>query len=521
MPQQAVGDLNLQICPSVNPKKFFYNDDGYRIFTDKRTIDESLLFLPVDVLSGTPITTLVYCIGDTTLLYPSEAGSFLCWRKSPALIKTPDYWEKYYRILRELVDKGIDPITVVQKRSWEKGLEFIPSYRMNDTHFSMSDARENQFTSRFWLEHYDKYTIEPGTTVGENAALDFSHEEVRDYVMGIIAEIIERYGHQGIELDFTRHYKYFPSDKQKPELLTEIVKKTRGLLKSKNPKAILIVRVAQSLRLCEEYGTDVRTWIAERLVDYVVPSSPSRIISLDIPLTEFVESAKETGVKICAGPDSMYATPELYRAAMSNYYAMGQSCTYLFNFFINDFDKYPYRGEKAYALLRDLTSADTLMGTAKHFVLDTIRNEFRYERMLTPLIQFKEFGKEYEVTLFVGDDLMQAKRGHILKQALLRLNFGGKGNDDRLNLVLNGRMVRHRSHWYGYGNYMKDYLEFDLTDEGQPLPVKGNNKIVMTFDRPADKELGYSPSDKNVIDYAPVLTSVDLFVDYDISGVVK
>ena len=54
----------------------------------------------------------------------------------------------------------------------------------------------------------------------------------------------------------------------------------------------------------------------------------------------------------------------MYRAAMANYYAMGQQDTYVFNFFTRN---YPYTPED-YGILRDITRPETLHGRDKHFM---------------------------------------------------------------------------------------------------------------------------------------------------------
>ena len=69
----------------------------------------------------------------------------------------------------------------VMRRAKQQGLEFVPSLRMNDTHFLNKDPPlVHPLTGEFWMQNRN-LTIDGG-------ALDFTHQKVRDYRMGQINE---------------------------------------------------------------------------------------------------------------------------------------------------------------------------------------------------------------------------------------------------------------------------------------------------------------------------------------------
>jgi len=348
------------------------------------------------------------------------------------------------------------------------------------------------------MENQD-LAISPGSEVSPYCVLDFTHEEVRDYRRAQIDEIIQRYAVDGLELDFTRHYQYFRPGHQKPELLTEIVRHARTRLDEKSSndgrERILIVRVAQTLGACSGFGCDVPTWIKEGLVDYVVPSSPDRYFQFDIPLEEFVQLAEGTKCRVVASPDSWKATPDMYRAGMCSYYAKGQRDTYLFNFFTPRAEQrqhYPFR-EADYTLLRDLQSPVTLWGRPQQFGVDRF---LRGGRM--PL---EEVGKEYDVRIYIGEDLAARREEMILSAARLVVRIDGRKNGDELDVALNGQPLP-----LAEAKIDGPQISLELTEL---LPVVGPNTISFTLTK-----LGEPDSDER-----PTVTWVEVSTDYELTGV--
>lgn len=494
----------IAMAAEAPKSRFFYNDDGDRsIFLLKGSFHERQLHYPVDVLVGTGVTTLVYCAnaGSDQAYYPSKVASALDWRMTEC--HSPDFkyplFPRLYSIGKLLREKKIDILGTIMRRAKEQGLEFVPTLRMNDAHFAQKvPPTEHPLTGEFWMKHQDLTIGTADSSVGGyfGHMLDFTHQAVRDYRMAQVFEIIDGYAADGFEMDFTRHYMFFPPGKEKPELITEMVRKARRRLDEKGKRdgkhLILMVRVAHTLDRCKSLGCDVSTWIKDELVDYVVPSSPDRYFTFEMPIDEFIKAARGTAVRVVASPDSApndRTDGAIYRAGMSNYYAMGQKDTYLFNFFTR---RYPFNDED-YAILRDLKSPVTLWGRPKHY----FAKDF-YRGRTVPLAKP---GKKYDIRMYVGDDLALCRKENILKSARLVVNISGKTAASELEIALNGTVLPLSD-----AKVEGTLMTFEL---GETLPAVGWNTVSLTVKKPSAP-----PSDTRL-----VVSRLELLSDYDISGV--
>jgi len=491
---------NQQDGSEVKPR-FFFNDDGDRgIMLVRGPFQERQLYYAVDNLLGTGVTTLVYCanLGSDQAYYPSKVASALDWRMTES--HRPDnpvpVFPRVYQVGKMAREQGIDILGTVMRYAREKGLEFVPSLRMNDGHFGNNlHPTVHPLTGEFWMKHPDM-VIGPIDRETEGYQefcqylLNFEHEAVREYRMGQIYELIDGYAADGFEMDFTRHYMFFPPGLEKPELITEMVRKARGRLDGKNKtdgrQRFLIARVAHSLERNRQLGLDVPSWIREGLVDYLVPSSPDRAFAFEIPIDEFIALAKGTRCRVVAGPDSYGADGPIYRAGFSNYYAMGQKDAYLFNFFTRG---YPYSDED-FALLRDLSRPETLWGRRKDFYSDAY-----FQRGKTPLHQLDH---PYTIPLFMGDDLNACRDAQILKFAALILEMNDFCPEDRFEVSLNGSVIPPQA-------IRREEGAIRCELRNGPLPKVGWNTVAITV-----KSLrGDDP---------PLLKRVHIKCDYDILG---
>jgi len=318
-------------------KRMFYNDDwGTRFGAYRGSLRPEMVTDTVDILAGTPVTSLVFCVSYTWWCnFPSQLNPMPGWRDVP-LIHTSPLYRNEFRLYRQVREAGWDIPKMVQDRAKELGLEFIPSMRMQDAHFTQKvHPREHPMTGRFWLEHEDLVIGpgEPGPWGDAQYLLDFRHDVIREHILKTALEIIDRYAVDGFEMDWTRHLAFFRRGCERPELLTDLVRRVRRRLDERGSREgrrlPLLVRVAASVGESEKCGLDVTTWIREKLVDVIVPSSPSRYINFELPVGQWLELTRGTGIEVHPSPDSAApvgmgaATPEMYQAAASNYYAMG------------------------------------------------------------------------------------------------------------------------------------------------------------------------------------------------------
>ena len=181
---------------TIVKRRMFYNDDGdTSLFESKGPFRLQMITDIVDVLVGTPITTLVFCTTPSDCTnYPSKVASMAGWRKTPS--HASGYYRKQYEFYQWVREHNLDIPILVMERAIERGIEFIPSMRMNDAHFGQKvNPTENPWTGKFWMEHQN---LAIGTTKfkewGNEFLLDFKHKEVRDYKLALAFESIDRYG---------------------------------------------------------------------------------------------------------------------------------------------------------------------------------------------------------------------------------------------------------------------------------------------------------------------------------------
>jgi len=187
-----------------------------------------------------------------------------------------------------LHEAGQDQVAILHDRCRKHGMQFLVCLRMNDRH---GIAR----TAKFYVENPELRLD------GYPGGLDYKHARVRDKVLAFIAEVLERYDVDGIELDFMRWCHVFDSTEavKNTPLLTDMVRKARKLLdaaakKRGRKKLLLSARIPQTFSECRRLGFDIKSWIQQRLVDYICPS--------DFFFSDF-NIAVEDYVVLCRGTD--------------------------------------------------------------------------------------------------------------------------------------------------------------------------------------------------------------------------
>jgi len=430
-------------------RRYFYNDDGdtclsqYRgPFTPRMVADAA------DALAGTAVTTLVYCVAPSDLVnYPSQVADMPGWRRTPS--HESGHYRRQYEFYQHVRREGWDIPRMVMERCAGLGLEFMPSVRMNDAHFGQKvHPTEHPWTSRFWLEHQDLAMGPADFPFWGNEHLhDFRHPEVRAYRQALLDEVIDRYGDQGVELDWTRHYTFFRPGEARPDLLTDMVVRARQRLDARGgARRPLIVRVAPTVQSSRACGLDVATWVRRGLVDYVVPSSPSRYISVDLPVHEWLELVAGTGVEVHPSPDSAspfgdgQATVGMYRAAASNAYALGAHGFYVFNLFCQGF---PLDGDQ-YRILRDVAHPAALDRRDKLFLASPDAALWRPDTDILPM-KLEAVGSTAQVAIQVGDDVGRHQADGTLRQARLRLCLDYLEPDEEVSVRLNGQPLESGS----------------------------------------------------------------------------
>lgn len=440
------------------------NDDGDLSFTG-RTPQESVANLRamIDSLAGTPVKTLMYSVaaGSDVLYYPTEVASVFGWRETK--YDRDKRWAPRIVKIKAGIAAGVDPIRVAGERARQLGMFFVPSYRMNDSHF-VSDPLHYPLTGAFWIKHHAQYRIglSPITSrASYRELLDFSHEAVRQHRLGVLFEIIDRYQDlmAGVELDFNRVQVLFPLGKaaERGHLITDMIAAVRqrlDMVGKRNGKAYcLFVRVPPALKNCHWAGLEIEEWMERRLVDVLIPAQ-LMTLAHDMPIDEFVTIAKPAGCRVYpaiyprtswawpfahehspssyTSPVSRVAPPELVRGAASNYWHLGAAGFQLYNFNLPPDDR-------TYRIMRDLARPESLTRTSKVYAITPsyfLDHEDTYQyRKQIPLDLGP--GQPHRLTLVVGDALA----GLTPDCCALRLGVRGMDRQHEMVVSLNGHVL--------------------------------------------------------------------------------
>ena len=128
----------------------------------------------------------------------------------------------------------------------QKNADFWISYRINDFHgmtkkeVTPEDANVT-WVSRFYMEHLDERIGEPQSNCDWfQYMLDFQYDDVREYKLSLIAELIENYDIDGIMVDFLRGPALYnlstTTSEQRQSLTLDFFKSIRGMLDAKSAK---------------------------------------------------------------------------------------------------------------------------------------------------------------------------------------------------------------------------------------------------------------------------------------------
>lgn len=241
--------------------------------------------------------------------------------------------------------KGVDPYAVCVRRCRERGVSPWMSMRMNDTHY-LDDPTK---TSRLWLEH-------PELRQNKTRGFDFSHERVQEHYLALIAELVERYDCDGVELDWMRFPWHFNTGEEANGCarLNAFMRRARRLTAAAAEKRGHPVGIAARIPAVPEaalgLGMDGVTWAREGLVDVLVLASVWRPSDTDIPIEQWRErigsEARNVQLAACTdlwlqgvqGGPIMRDDVESQRAFTAAMLDRGADLIYLFNHFnTNDF----------------------------------------------------------------------------------------------------------------------------------------------------------------------------------------
>lgn len=333
----------------------------------------------IDKLADTDVDAVMCCPTMwRTNLFPSEVDpGWKKYRPDQPLSKFPT-WDYAMRYLHS----GGDPVKDTLDACRKNKKDFFISYRMNDHHYVTDLAWPCH--NAFWREHPEYWLGDSETspyTKKDNVRLfNYLLDPVRDHYFAILEELCTKYDVDGVELDFQRFPKFFPSGRMEEgaRVMTAFVKRIRDLLdgigRSREKSLKLCVRVPETIAGCREAGLDVPGWDELGLVDMINVSSFYRH-TLELGIEEFkaqTRRAKVYGemnyVTHQASKDKFarrYTTLAIYRASALNLFYRGADGLSLFNY-----DYVPAKQRVAVAEgLKRITDVEWLKTVSKDYVV--------------------------------------------------------------------------------------------------------------------------------------------------------
>lgn len=412
---------------------------------------------PVNELEGTSVDVFIHCVnlGGDAYNYPSKIGEMYGqWIRDWSGV--PPHMKNQGENLKSLVDRGHDPIEVLQNRTRELGMKFWLGMRMNEQHEDDVDRFGSKITpfkknNPHLLIGADFPPDEMGYAgkYGYSYTWNYAQAQTREHKLAVLREILDRYNIDGLELDFCKGPVYFKQGEEeagKP-LMTQFVRDVRDLVdkysQAKSRQIQLAVKVRPSFKRSEMLGLDVRRWIGEDLIDIVIPMDGG-YLDMQPDLREFVEAARGTQMKQIAGGLENYVSGyarntsrAMAFAAASSFLEQGANAIYFFNF---DCHRHkgranPYTDEEI-EILTNIGQPEKYARADKHYFV-TRGNRHQLPATLTP-------GMPQHFSLTVGDHLSSAQRDGVLKSSYLEVTMSGhnagQDNANRLIVRMNGKL---------------------------------------------------------------------------------
>ncbi len=480
----------------------FYHDGRHPlIYMYEPPMQKEEFEAAVDELAGTPIDTIMFCMGDgRTVLHDTKVGEL--WGHNVSKWPHPIF-RRAHQNARVLIDSGHDPLRTVCDRAHQKGLLLYPTLLVQQgTGERATDVRGSNF--RFNHPEWEigaKGGIDPKFPKAALRNLDFKHAEARRERFALIQETLTRYPVDGFELQLNYSPYYFRPDEidEGRKIMTSWIGDVYRAVKASGSSRELVVRIPASLEGCYSVGLDVREWVRRGIVDSIVGQgfSGPELVDMTIDFRPLVQAAKGSRTKVYAAiqshvdSDRISEAPiEMARATACNYYAQGVDGLYLAHWF----NHWPYEAS-FYETLRELPHPDVMAPKDKFYFVPTTTGRYAQMDDLEPGLTMQlpaelKVNAPAAVEWPVTDDLPRWAKAGRVHEVLLRARITNTSELDQLTFRFNGRplppetlrkinemykMQAPRYRVFGY------WFVWRLPREHWPM--QGKNRIEVTLTR--------------------------------------
>jgi hypothetical protein len=385
-------------------KRFIVDNDGSNLFMLKSPLTDDDLKWAVEQCPKSVTTYLVCPNAIGKFYYPCSVGETISREVAPHLI--------------DAFERGDDPFGKLLEYLKRSGKETFITYRMNDVH----NANESNHWGASEFKKNNPDLIVDAEAVRNNRAewmsycLDYSRQEVQDYILSSLEDIADKYDVDGFQLDwmrFPRHLsgKNFDEVWEKRHVLTHFMGNVRAMLdeigERWGKKILLSARVPTWVEGCKRLGIDLAEW---KMLDFVTPA-PFLSCDYRINFDEFHAVLPE--IPIYAGTDMNHSgrchTVESYRAWAFSMYDQGADGLNLFNF--------PcwteYIAEQPYDWIADLNDPQKIKKPALYTLVNNSHRVPNIDQP-TPLSLTVEAGKNAELDLYLPGHAFPASRALFL-----------------------------------------------------------------------------------------------------------
>lgn len=322
--------IDIYQAPSDGIKRAAFNNDGYSDFCSGYYPDkQSLLQRAVDIYKNKDVGIFEFCLGTTFgLNYNSKiAGmpySNITQKWKDQLMRDID--KTGVNQIQRFAESNMIPIQEVALRADEYGIKTFASLRMN----AFYDPAVNPWLNGNLYDQYADYRIKTASGAYTNN-ISYASQIIRDLITDILVEASSFEGVDGVNLDFNRYpdclgyedelvdpfieeYGFDPREKQDEEQAKIWISYKAGIyndflrnLRERLPYKEISVRIPESG--WKEYGFDLKTWIDNKYIDVLIPSTIGYESFFDIK--PFVELVKGSDVKLYGGINHYLAGHDL------------------------------------------------------------------------------------------------------------------------------------------------------------------------------------------------------------------
>ena len=304
-------------------RTIYFNDARhYYLFAFEPPMALEDAWVPIDEVAGTGVDTFAYGVerGDG-LFYPSRVGMMFGADIQP--FDQAAYWRTWHN-MQSLIERGLDPLTVLIDRAHDREMDFWASLRMA--------AYGN---------------MDPAHKLADGGG-GLAHAEVRAHILQVVEELATEYETDGIELDFAlpggtpRILREEDVEATTP-ILTDYVEQLAERVRGQR-SGVVGARVLPTEEMNRAQGLDVRTWLERGLVDFLVPMRYGyMILDGDMPIDWLVEAAHAADAAVygslqpyvsdeSVGAERVWPAPAHLRAAATS--LLDRGCDGLYAWFM-------------------------------------------------------------------------------------------------------------------------------------------------------------------------------------------